>query len=273
MKRGLLIGGGVLVAVLIVVVAVAVYVFSNLGSLIKTAVEKYGTEVVQAPVTLNSADVSIKSGQGALKGLVVANPKGFQTPNAFKLGAISVTLDTNRLSKELIAIKEIVIDAPDVTYELAGGGSNIDAIQKNVNSYMAQLGGGAKKEEKAGEGPKLTIDNLYVRNGKVNVSAGFLKGKAMSAPLPTIHLADIGKDKKGATPAEVAQKLISAITKSATSAVGTLNLDKLKDMATGAAGAAGDAAKKAMEGAGSAGSGASDAAKGAADKLKGMFGK
>lgn len=267
MKRGLLIGGGVVVAVLVVVVAVAVYVFSNLGSLIKTAVEKYGTEVVQAPVTLGSADVSIKSGEGGLKNLVVANPKGFTTPSAFKMGGISVKLDTNRLSKDLIVIKEIAIDAPEVTYELAsGGGSNIDAIQKNVNAYTAKLGGGAKKEEKKGEGPKLIIDHIYIRGGKVNVASSLLKGQSLGAPLPTIHLTDIGKDKKGATPGEVASKVLDAITKGATSAVSTLNLDKLKGLATGA----GDAAKKALEGAPGA---AGDAAKGAADKLKGLLGK
>lgn len=273
MKRGLLIGGGVVVAVLVIVVAVAVYIFSNLGSLIKTAVEKYGTEVVQAPVTLGSADVSIKSGEGGLKNLVVANPKGFSTPSAFKMGGISIKLDTNRLSKDLIVIKEIAIDAPEVTYELASGGSNIDAIQKNVNAYTAKLGGGAKKEEKKGEGPKLIIDHIYIRGGKVNVSSTLLKGKALGAPLPTIHLTDIGKDKKGATPGEVAEKVIGAITKGATSAVSTLNLDKLKDLAGGAT----DAAKKALEGAtgtaGGAAGAAGDAAKGAADKLKGMFGK
>lgn len=267
MKRGLLIGGGVVVAVLVIVVGVAVYVFSNLGAQIKAAVEKYGTEAVQAPVTLSSADVSIKSGQGALKGLVVANPKGFQTPSAFKMGGISIALDINRTSKEMIAIKEIAIDAPEVTYELAAGGSNIDAIQKNLDAYMAKLGGGAKKEEKKGDGPKLVIDHIYIRGGKVNVASALLKGKALGAPLPTIHLTDIGKDKKGATPAEVAEKILAALTKGATAAVSTLNLDKLKDLAGGA----GDAAKKALEG--TSGGAASDAAKGAADKLKGLLGK
>ena len=49
MKKGLLIGGGLVV----VVIAVAVfYLWSNLGSVIKAAVEKYGSEITQAKVTL-----------------------------------------------------------------------------------------------------------------------------------------------------------------------------------------------------------------------------
>lgn len=270
MKRGLLIGGGIVGALVVVVVVAVVYVFSNLSSLIKQVVERVGSDATQAKVTLSKADVSITEGKGALGGLVVGNPQGFKTDSAFKLGAISVSIDTATVRSDPIVIKEIVIAAPEVTYELAGTGSNIDAIQKNVNAFAQRMSSGQQKE-KSGEGPKVVINNLYIRDGKVNVSAGFLQGKSMGAPLPTIHLKDIGKEKKGATPGEVAQKVISSITDGATKAVAGLNLDKLKGMAGDAAGAA----KKAMEGAtgaagGAAGS-AGDAAKGAADKLKGLL--
>ena len=274
MKRFLLIGG-VLVAV---IVAGAVYFMSNIGSLIKAAVETYGTEALQAKVALSSADVSIQSGQGQLKGLTIGNPKGFNTPAAMKLGEIKVVLDPTRTSKDVIAIKEILIAKPEVTYEMASGGSNFDVLQKNAQAYAQKMGagggGGAKKEEKSGEGPKLIIDNLYVRDGKVGVSHALLKGKEMSAPLPNIHLKDIGKDKKGASPAEVADKIMAAVTKGAQSAVGTLNMDKVlgdaAGMAKGAAEGATKAAGEAAQGATKALEGAAGAADGAVKKL---FGK
>lgn len=268
MKRGLLIGGGVVGAVIVVVVVAVVYVFSNLGSLIKQAVERAGSEATQTKVTLNKADVSITDGKGSLNGLVVGNPKGFKTDSAFKLGAIAVSLDTATVRSDPIVIKEITITAPEVTYELAGTGSNIDAIQKNVNAFAQRLSSGQQKE-KSGEGPKVIINNLYIRDGRVNVSAGFLQGKPLGAPLPTIHLKDIGKEKKGATPGEVAQKVISSITESATKAAAGLNLDKLKGMAGDAAGTA----KKALEGATSGTGGAGKAVEGAGDAVKKLFGK
>ncbi len=270
MKRGLLIGGGVAVAVII---GIAVFLLSNLDSLVKEAVEKVGTEATQAKVSLSSVDISLKSGSGTLNGMKVGNPKGFNTPAAFELGGISVKLDIASVGKDPIVIKEIVISKPQVTYEFGGSGSNIDAIQKNVDSYAKQFSSGSGANKHDGQGPKLVIENLYIRGGKINVSAAFLKGKALSTPLPDVHLKDIGKKKKGASPAEVAKKIISSMTKGAGSAVGALNLDK---MMQGATKAAGDAAKAVTEGAAKAVGGAGETLeKGMGDagkSLKKLFG-
>ena len=76
---------------------------------------------------LNEAAVSATSGQGALRGLSVGNPKRFKTPTAFELDEISLTLDIGSITSDPIVIKEIVVSAPRVTYELGPQGSNIDA--------------------------------------------------------------------------------------------------------------------------------------------------
>lgn len=270
MKRGLLIGGGAVGAVVIVVIAAVVFLVSNLGTLIKKGVEKYGSEVVQAKVTLDSADISAKSGEGALKGLTVGNPKGFATPSAFRLGQIGVKLDTGTITKDVIVIKEVTIAAPEVTYEWASGGSNVDVIQKNVNAYMAKFGSGQPKDAKKGEGPKIIIENLYIRDGKVNVSATALKGKTLSAGLPNIHLKDIGKEKKGATPEEVAEKVIASLTSGVGKAVQGLGLDKM----LGAAGeAAGQATKAVQEGAGTVMKSLEGGAQKTGDQIKKLLGQ
>jgi uncharacterized protein involved in outer membrane biogenesis len=233
MKKGLLIGGGVL----IVVIAVGVYWFaSNLDSLIKTAIETYGSEITKTEVTLDKVEISPTSGAGSLSGLKMGNPAGFKSDSAFNLGQVSVALDTSSLGSDTIVIKEIVIAAPAVTYEIGANGSNIDAIRKNVESYTGAAGSGGSSSGGANEGEiKMVIENLYIRDGKVNVSATALGGKSLGAPLPTIHLKDIGKDSGGATPGEVADKVIKAVSKGATKAVGTLNLDKVLGGATGVA--------------------------------------
>src|SRR3546814_1619733 len=53
--------------------------------------------------------------------------------------------------------------------------------------------------------------DLVISGGKIGISAAALQGRSLSSPLPTIHLKDIGKDKGGASPAEVAQKIIGTI--------------------------------------------------------------
>jgi len=255
MKKGLLIGGAMVIVV--IVAAVAFFLFAGLGGVVKAAVEKVGSEVTQVTVTLDKAELAPTEGRAALHGLTVGNPAGFQTDNAFKMGSISVTIDTATVTQDPVVIKEVVITDPQVTYEIGAGGSNIDAIKKNIEGYGA---GGEKKAES--EGPKVVIENLYVRGGMVNVSAVPLGGKSTTASLPEIHLMDIGKDKGGADYGEVAEKVMAEITGQVGGLVAGLDLggvlegvtdvpEALKGL-TGGAGAAGEAVKGAGEEAGEA---------------------
>ncbi len=217
------------VAVTVVIVAIAVYWFvGNLDALVKTAIETYGSEITKTEVTLDKVELSPTSGAGSLSGLTMGNPAGFESDHVFKLGQVSVTLDTDSIGGEAIVIKEVVIAAPMIIYEIGSAGSNIDAIQKNVEAYT---GGGDQIESDV----KLVIENLYIRDGKVNVSASALGSKSLGAPLLAIHLKDIGKKSGRASPGEVVHQIIKAVSNGATQAVGTLNLDKFLGGANGVA--------------------------------------
>jgi len=292
MKRYLVIGSTTVLVLIAVVVGLVFYVWSSLDSLIQEAVETYGSEVTQAEVKLDGVDLDLGNGRAALRGLKVGNPAGFETPSAFRLGAVTVKVDTNTVNEDPVVISEIVVDKPEVTYELSATGNNIDALQKNVESYIKAkgLGGDGASGEKAGDdqGPKIVIKDLYVRGGVVNVSATILKGKSMSAPLPEIHLTDIGKDEGGATPGEIAEKVLSALTSAAGKAAGGLGIGKtlgsLKSKLGDIAGGAGDlgqaVGKSVTESVGgvgkTVGEGAADIGKsvteGAGNTLKGLLG-
>ena len=216
-----------------------------------------------------------------MRGLTVGNPSGYKTDSAFKLGEISVKVDPGTVLSDVIVVKEVVITKPEVTYEFGSDGSNIGTIQKNVEKAAGgskSSGGGSSSSESGGDGgPKVVIENLYVRDGNVNVSADFLQGKKLGTPLPAIHLKDIGKKggkNTGASPAEIAEVIIATISKSATGAVGKLNVAGIKDALTKQLGTATEGLKKTLEGqGGDAGKmlkeGAGEAEKG----LKKLFGK
>jgi hypothetical protein len=234
MKRGLLIGGGI-------VVVVVAFVVLNINPIVKEGVQTHGSEITKVAVVLNEVDISPWTGKGRLAGLTVGNPKGYQTDSASNLGLVSVNLDVGSVTDDTVVIHEVVIAGPQVTYELGPGGSNIDVIRKNVESFLGggkkAGGGGASKpsdEAKSEEGgKKIIIENLIIRDGKVSVSAALLKGKKLSVPLPSIHLKDIGKDKGGASPGEVAEKIMASVTDGATKAVASLNISGLIKDASG----------------------------------------
>lgn len=248
-------------AVVVLAIAGAAYYFaSNLDSIVKAAVERYGSEATQARVTLKAVELSPTAGTGRMQGLVVGNPKGFSTPEAISLGDINLKIDITSLQSNPIVIKEVLISQPAITYEYSGQGSNLDAIQKNVQAYAAKFGGGQSgtstpASQSGGEERKVVIERLSVQNGSIGISHAALQGRSLSSPLPTIELTNIGKDKGGATPAEVAEKVLGTISAQA-SQIASADLQKqignlVKDQAGAVGGAAG----------------------GAADRLKGLLGK
>jgi len=287
MLRGLLIG---LVVVVVVVGGAIFFLFSNIGKIIKEAVEDVGPRVTQTSVALSEAEVDVTEGRAALRGLDIGNPSGFETDYAFKLGAIAVTIDTGSISGDTIVIKEIVVDKPSVRYEydFSAGTSNIETIQKNAESFAAAAGGGGGGSSgSSSEGPKLVIENLYVRGAEVAVSAKGFAGKKASQTLPEIHLTDIGKDEGGATPAEVAQEVIASITDKIGGIMSGVDLGQMLDIDVGktlegvtkgiteGAGDAGkmmeEGVKGVTEGAGSAGDAVKEGVGAAGEKLKKLF--
>jgi uncharacterized protein involved in outer membrane biogenesis len=251
-----------LAAVIAILVVGVIVLYSSLGVLITQAITTAGPEIIQAKVNLDETVIDASSGKGSLRGLLIGNPEGFETESAFKMDVVEITLDTDSITSDTIVINEINIQAPEVTYELGGSGSNIDAIQQNVDAFVKKYAGASESKEKsaAREGEtKMIIDHVYVKGGKVNISATLLGGKSMTVSLPDIHLKDIGKEEKGATPGEVAKSIIGALNKAILKAVAPLNLGKVGDVA--------GKAVKGVEGTLEKG------AKGVTDAVSGILGK
>ena len=272
MKRVFLIGGGVVLALVVIVVAVGVYVFSNLDSIVKTAIEEVGSEVTQTKVSLNDVELSLSDGSGALRGFTMANPQGFSDNNVVQFNEVSIALDLATVQSDPVVIKEIIIDGPQIIYELGEGGSNIEKIQENVAGASQKQGGGSASSDSGSEGPKLVIENLILRNGKVSITATQLLGQTIDAPLPEIHLKDIGKESNGATPGEIAVITMDSVLAKVTTAVGSVDISKLTDQLNISA----DDAKKLLEQGGGATKAVEEGAGGAVEDagkaLKGILG-
>jgi uncharacterized protein involved in outer membrane biogenesis len=217
------------IAVPVLIIVVLLVILSSLNRIVKAGVETMGPKVTGTSVTLENVKISPFSGQGALGGLRVANPGGFNTPNAFELGEVSVSIDTGSLRSDTIVIREILIDAPEITFEGDLSGSNISAIRKNVEAFSASKPAAKEQEptpeEPAKPGKKVQIDRFALKNGKVELAATLVKGQVVTVPLPDIELTDIGKDSGGATVADAVNQVFPAVYKAITDAV--LSADEL----------------------------------------------
>ena len=262
MKKVLWIGGGAVALIVAIIVVVAIYVYSSLDGIVEAAIERFGSEATKTEVAVDGVSISPTDGKGSLSGISVGNPAGFSGNNAFELGGISLAVDAGSVTSDVVVINEIVIAAPVVNYEFGDGGSNLDAIKANVDAYAKSFGGGGSSAESSGGETKMIIENLIIRDGEANVSGGLLGDESVGTAIPSIHLKDIGKKSGGASPAEVAERIIDSLTASVTGAVGKLDLK-------GLAGGVVEGASGAVEGATGA---VEDVTKGATESTEGVGG-
>ena len=240
-KLVMIVAGLFVVGVVVLVLSLSTIVSSS----IKFGVEEFAPVFTGAPVALEEVDISIFSGTGSLKGLVVGNPEGFVTDCAIKLGEAAISIDVGTITSDVIVINEILIDGPEITYEGTMDTSNIKAILANIEKAtqstevvddskndtetvdvpqvekdretveipQAEKDSADDAEVAASEesGKKIIINNFIIRNGKINISSVLLGGKIVSVPLPAMHLKDIGKDSDGASPAAVLKEIMGEV--------------------------------------------------------------
>jgi len=215
----------VIVAVFIIVI-VLIFGLKNLGPIIRNAINKYGPDITKTDVCIGDISVSLLSAQAELTDFYLGNPEGFKSPQAMNVESIQLDVDKSSMTGDTIIINNIEVVAPEITYERAGGTDNFKTILKNVKNDVISYDTDSKGPSNEKTGKKILIKNFIVRDGKVNIVIPFLDGKSLSAPLPDIHLKDLGKEKGGISPSEAFKEIFTALYEKITSPAITDILDK-----------------------------------------------
>lgn len=121
-----LIGLGI---VLLLVVVAFVFVGSNLDSIVKSAIEKYGTQALGADVSVGSVELDIAEGKGTIRNLRVDNPEGYSRSDALSFGELTVAFDYKSRDVKLIRAA-----APEVNVEMKGSSNNFEALLAGMSS-------------------------------------------------------------------------------------------------------------------------------------------
>ncbi|MGD0260276.1 MAG: AsmA family protein [Verrucomicrobiota bacterium] len=206
-----------LIALVVVVILAVLAVGLFLDGAIKKGVETFGPKLTKVDIKLQSVSLSLFSGSGGIKGLVVGNPEGFKTPSAISVGTATVALKPGSLLSHKIVIKSIKVQGPEITYETDLKHNNLSKILSNVQEAT---GGGGQEPAKPTEPapPKeakpaktLEVDDFVISGGRIHVSVTTLGGQAATIPLPDIHLQGLGTGPEGITPAELTKRVLEAI--------------------------------------------------------------
>ncbi len=283
MKKVVIIGG----ALIIIVIILIVMGLSNLGPIIKTAVNKYGPQITKTEVTLKDVRISIFSAEATLKDFRLGNPKGFKSPHAVSVGTVYVDIDETSLTGDTIIIDKIEVVAPEIIYEKSLKTDNFKSLLNNVQSSASKEKSAEKKSGEDSGGKKIMIRDFIMRDAKLSLAVTMADVRSVDAEIPDIHLKDLGKKEGGISPAEAFERVLTALYKTVTSpGISNALKESIKKMGTDikAAGkdvekqlkaaaedvkTSGDDARKQAEGAGKQLKTDLDALKGAG---KGLFG-
>lgn len=219
-----------LMAALVAVAGVAWWLHGNLDAMVMRGISRYGSEMTQARVTVQSVQIRSTDGSGVIRGLTVGNPAGFRTPHALSVGVIEVVVDVRTLADPVVVVKRIVIDSPDVIYERGDALTNFEAIQKNIarsrgasssssSSASGSSGSGSGSQAEA-PGRKLIVDELIIRHARAQAGASVLGGQTVSATLPDIALHNVGRAQGGITPAQLGEVVTRALSQRLVASLG-----------------------------------------------------
>jgi len=202
----------VIIAIIVIVIAAAVfYVFSNLDTLVKAAIEEFGSDAVNTSVQVEEVEIWLTEGTARINGLTVANPDGFSLPQAFALAEIAVWINLEKTNKELIAIDVIDIVAPRVFYEInAERQGSLNILKDNL-----AMGGGVSADTPAGSETsadsgaaqvKLDIARFEFSDASLHAKIVPLNDKTYDLKLPPLLLTNLT-----GTPEQISRQVLEKL--------------------------------------------------------------
>ncbi len=207
-----------------------------INALVKQQIEKVGSKVTEQSVTVAKVDMNLLHGAGTINGLVLSNPSKYSAPSVFSLNEITLDINLQSLTTDLIIIDQIVIDKPEAVVEFTeNGGANIKDILDVINKNTASAASQPEQKSATGKADPIIRVNKFVLSGvALTVDLTKLGNKAHQATLADISLKNIGGQAgmpASELGAELVKQALSSIWKQAKKEQGEILKDQVEDKA------------------------------------------
>ncbi len=207
---------GLLVVVLITAIALF-YFLVNLDDIVKKVIEDTGSRTTGTAVTLDRAEIDLRSGRGSLYNLQIANPEGFGDTPVIALDHITVQVDPASLGENVTYL-----------YQVEANGARLDVVQQGTTTNLHTLlehirGNGAEKTpapaptESNDTEPLVAIKELDFLAASASLTLD--NGDQHQLKIPDIRLRDLGTRTMGLTPSQLSRKILNDIIRQAERAI------------------------------------------------------
>ena len=200
--------------VLALIFVVVLTVFFAGGWVVKTVINHHSERLTGLDISVAGAEVNFLSGQFSLSNLAIANPEGFESPNAALIKNVQITLQPETLTKDVVVVDLFAVDGLRVQFEGDMGSNNVQEIQKILAQKVEKNDHddhGHEEHEHADEElkeqKKVAIRQLSITDTSVAFNLGGMK-EGVNVPVSDIQMTNIGTADKGATAQEVLDKIL-----------------------------------------------------------------
>ena len=201
--------------IILLVLLTSIYLLRD--TFIKIIIENLIPPITGTSVTVSDVKTSPFNGEAEVSNFIIKNPPDFTTPNLLQLEKITIKIDLTSLLKPNIVINQINVQNAKITFEINQMGNNISTVQKNINDYLnkSQNLSETKTAQLNSKGKSVIIQDLIITGTQIEISSHLTKNqKALTLPIPTLHLTDIGKDNQQ-TISEIIAQILSIFSKQA----------------------------------------------------------
>ena len=222
---------GAVIALVVLVVVGIIIAGTFLDDIVKRGVETVGPKITRVSVNLDEVHLSLWTGSAEVKGLLVGNPEGYQTPQAISAGLIAVGVNPLSVLSDKIVVRSLHVESPEITFEGGLGGNNLSKIMDNVNAAAknaAQTGGtvSTNATTQAKPSKKFEVDDFLITGARVHVKLTNPVEREMTLSLPTIHLTGLGQNAEGITATELTRSVLDAVLTATVKAVSETGINK-----------------------------------------------
>jgi hypothetical protein len=173
----------------------------RLDGVVAATVERYGSAVTGTDVEVGTVDVALTSARAELAGLTIANPEGYDSDYAVRIGHAAVALDAASLAGAVPVIRELTLDGAVINAEQRGNSINLTDIERHATA--------APGDESREQG-RIVIERFRLKDARVVLTADVL-GEPEELPLRDVVVEGIGAATGGATYSQAAQLMLTPV--------------------------------------------------------------
>ena len=157
-----------------------------LDSIVKSAIQQYGPQILQVPVQVEDVSLSPFTGSGTVEKLTIGNPDGFESDYLISIGVLSIDMDITSLLSQHITIENLLLQNMHIIYERNSGTTNVVAFEELISKT-------SPPNSETGT-QAMTINRMVIDDSRLTLQASLLGGKSIDVKIPRTEREQISSE-------------------------------------------------------------------------------